>query len=125
MKSWFLVGIGECDKLERVMRLSPAGVILPKCESGAHVQQLGVRLAVLEAENGMIDGATKIIGVIETAQGLMHLASFKGASARLVGLKFDSDALNAVIGVEACGVAASLVRIAAMAAGVEMVDDFS
>jgi citrate lyase subunit beta / citryl-CoA lyase len=125
MKSWFLVGIDECVELERVIKLGCKGIILPKCESGAHVQQLGARLAVLEAENGLIDGATKIIGVIETAQGLMHLASFKGKSARLVGLKFDSDALSAVIGVEACGVAVSLVRIAAMAAGVKIIDDFS
>ncbi len=124
MKSWFLVGIDECDELERVMKLGCTGIILSKCESGADVQQLGARLAVLEAENGLIDGATKIIGVIETAQGLMHLASFRGASTRLAGFKFNGEALNAVIGVEACGVAKSLVCIAAAAAGVEMVENF-
>jgi citrate lyase subunit beta / citryl-CoA lyase len=123
MKSWFLVGIDECDELERVIKLGCTGIILRKCESGAHVQQLGARLAVLEADNGLAEGATKIIGVIETAKALLHLASFVGKSERLTGFKFDSDALNAMIGVEACGVAKSLVRIAATAVGVEMIDN--
>ena len=71
--------------LDAIMPGRPDAVVLPECHAGADVQQLGVKLAVREAELGLKVGATAILAE-PSAAGLLALASFTGASARLVGL---------------------------------------
>jgi len=54
---------------------------------------------VHEAENGLPDGAIKILPIItETAAGVLAAASYAKASARLVGLTWGAEDLSAAIG---------------------------
>jgi len=87
--------------LDAVMPAGPDGIVLPKAEGGASIQQLGVRLAVREAENGLPDGATRIMAIAtETARSLFHMGSYAGASHRLVGFAWGAEDLSADLGAE-------------------------
>ena len=92
---------GEADAdLDAVMRGAPAAILLPRSLGAASVQQLSTKLAVREAEFDLPDGETRIIAVADTAQSLFHLGSYRGASARLMGVAWSADALRADIGAE-------------------------
>ena len=93
-------GLTEAD-LDAVMPAGPDGIMLPKSLGAADVQRLGVKLAVHEAENGLVDGATRILAIAtESARALFGLASYAGASARLEGLAWGAEDLGADIGSE-------------------------
>ena len=87
-------------------------------------QQLGSRLGVLEALNGVELGSTKIIGCIETASALLKMDSYKNASHRLVALIFNAKELAENMGDLAAPVntARELVLLGATAAGVLAID---
>lgn len=90
------------DDLAAVMKAGPAGVMLPKSNSGEDVARLAVRLRVHEAENGIADGATRIIPIVtETPAGVLAAASYAGASPRLAGLTWGAEDLSAEIGAAA------------------------
>lgn len=87
------------DDLAAVMKAAPAGIMLPKSNSAEDVGRLGVRLRVHEAENGLADGATKIIPIItETPLGTLNAATYRQAGARLAGLTWGAEDLSAEIG---------------------------
>ena len=76
--------------------------MLPKSNSGQDVQQLSAKLRVHEAENGLADGAIKILPIItETPAGVLAAATYAGASARLAGLTWGAEDLSAAIGARA------------------------
>ncbi len=119
--------------LDASMAAAPCAVLLPKARAGACVQQLSVKLALREALYGLDDEATGIIAVVDTAEALLGLASFRGASARLIGLAWDAESLGVDIGAPAIrdstgGYAGALrlareaTLIAAAAAGVAPID---
>ncbi|MER9456663.1 CoA ester lyase [Mesorhizobium sp. M0478] len=90
------------DDLAALVPVKPDGIMLPKSNSGQDVQQLSVTLRVHEAENGLPDGAIKILPIItETAAGLLAAATYAGASARLAGLTWGAEDLSAAIGAQA------------------------
>ena len=93
---------GETDRdLEAVMPGAPDGIMLPKSLGGASVQELSVKLGVREALEGLPDGATAILAIAtETAEALFAMASYRGASARLMGLAWGPEALSADLGAE-------------------------
>jgi citrate lyase subunit beta / citryl-CoA lyase len=125
---------GEADRdLDAVMAAGPCAVLLPKARGAASVQQLSVKLALREASCGLDDGATGIIAAVDAAEALLGMASFRSASARLIGLAWDAEALRADIGAETCrddagrysgayALARDLTLIAAAAAGVAAID---
>ena len=87
--------------LDAVMPCAPDGIVLPKAEGGAHIQQLGVRLAVREVENGFAEGVTRIMAIAtETARSLFQLGTYEGASSRLDGLAWGAEDLAADLGAE-------------------------
>jgi citrate lyase subunit beta/citryl-CoA lyase len=93
-------GLTEAD-LDAVMPAGPDGIMLPKSRGGADVQRLGVKLAVREAENGFVDGATRILAIAtESARAMFGLASYAGASERLEGLAWGAEDLGADLGSE-------------------------
>ena len=67
---------------------------------GASVQQLSAKLAVREAEFGFADGATHIVAVVDTAQALLGLGSYRGSSRRLAGVAWSAASLRTDIGAE-------------------------
>jgi citrate lyase subunit beta/citryl-CoA lyase len=120
--------------LAAVMPAEPRAIMLPKSLSGASVQHLSAKLAVHEALHGLADGATKIIAeATDTAEALFGMASYRGCSARLIGLAWGARSLRADIGAEdhrdASGayagpyrLARDMTLIAAAAAGVAAID---
>lgn len=93
-------GMLDAD-LDAVMTQRPDGIMLPKCASGAHVQHLGAKLAVREAENLFPDGSTEIIAIAtETGASIFGMGSYVGASRRLVGLTWGAEDLSADLGAE-------------------------
>ena len=90
------------DDLAALVPVKPDGIMLPKSNSGQDVQQLSAKLRVREAENGLADGAIKILPIItETPAGVLAAATYAGASARLAGLTWGAEDLSAAIGARA------------------------
>ena len=87
--------------LDAIMPAGPDGVVLPQARSGADVQHLGAKLAVCEAQNGLPDGHCAIVAMVtETAASLFGLASYAGASQRLLGLAWSPQGLISSLGAQ-------------------------
>ncbi len=85
--------------LEAVMGAKPAGILLPKSNSPADIEHLSAKLNVHEAENGMEEGATKIIALItETAEGVLATPGYRRKLPRLSGLTWGAEDLSADLG---------------------------
>ena len=92
---------GETDAdLDAVMPGAPGAILLPGSVGAASFQQLSAKLAVREAHLGLADGATRVIAVADTAQSLFTMGSYRGSSARLIGVAWSSESLRADIGAE-------------------------
>lgn len=125
---------GETDAdLDAVMGSAPDAVLLPRSFGAASLQQLSAKLAVREANFALADGATRIIAVADTARGVLNMASYRGASARLAGIAWSAARLRADIGAQAdcepsggyagaLRLARDLTLLAAAAAGVAAID---
>jgi citrate lyase subunit beta / citryl-CoA lyase len=126
-------GLIDAD-LDAMMTGKPDGILLPKAEGGVSVMHLDAKLAVREAINDIGDGATKIMALAtETAAAMFVGGTYKGSSARLIGLTWGAEDLSAEIGAEAnrdrdghfldpYRLARSICLTAAAAAGVQAVD---
>ena len=126
-------GLADED-LAALILARPGGIMLPKCESGADVQHLAVKLRVHEAEAGLADGSIRIIPIVtETAAGVLAAASYRNASPRLAGLTWGAEDLSAAIGAretrDATGRYTDLFRfaramtlLAASSAGIDAID---
>ncbi|MDQ6437970.1 CoA ester lyase [Mesorhizobium sp. LHD-90] len=90
------------DDLAVLMAAAPDGIMLPKAEGLADVERLSVKLRVLEAENGLEDGATRILPIVsETAAGVFAAATFGRGSSRLSAVTWGAEDLSAAIGARA------------------------
>ncbi|MEW6436472.1 MAG: aldolase/citrate lyase family protein [Pseudomonadota bacterium] len=119
-----LDGHGETieDDLNELMPAAPDGIVLP-VRNGADVEHLGVKLAVREAELGLEDGMTEIIGLVTAPAAIFQLATFATSSQRLAALGFDTQACAAALGVNdldssPLNLARNLTLLAAKAAGI-------
>ncbi len=71
-------GLAEAD-LAAVMPAAPGGIVLPKACGTADIAELAARLRVAEAENGLADGATRIVAIAtETPAAVLALPGFLG-----------------------------------------------
>jgi len=92
-------GLADSD-LDAVMAQAPYGIILPQACGGRDVQHLGAKLAVREAENGLEDGATRVLAsAADLPEAVFALGSMAGATRRLIGLAWDGAALAGALGV--------------------------
>jgi citrate lyase subunit beta/citryl-CoA lyase len=83
----------ECDRdLEAVLGERPHGIVLPKSESGDHVDELARRLT----ERGNVSAQILAIAT-ETPAAIFGLGSYGGAK-RLAGLTWGAEDLPAAIG---------------------------
>jgi citrate lyase subunit beta / citryl-CoA lyase len=126
-------GLTDAD-LDGVMPPGPDGIMLPKTVGGPDVSHLAAKLAVREAENGLPDGATRILAIAtENARGVFALGTLARASHRLSGIAWGGEDLAADLGAEtnrgADGlytdpyrIARSLTLFAAAAAEVDAID---
>ena len=97
----FSTGLTD-DDLAAVMPSKPAGIMLPKCSSGDDVMLLSTKLRVHEAQNGIEDGATRILPIItETAAGVLAAGTYQATTPRLAGLTWGAEDLSAAVGARA------------------------
>ena len=119
--------------LAAVMPAAPFGIVLPKCSSGQDVITLSHYLDAFEAASHLTAGQTRILGIAtETAASLFGLGSYARVSARLWGLMWGGEDLQASLGsttnqvdgrwTDPYRVARSLCLAGAAAAGVEAID---
>jgi citrate lyase subunit beta/citryl-CoA lyase len=95
-----LTGLTDAD-LAGMMPAAPHGIMLPKSSGGADVTQLAAMLRVHEAENGLADGATKIIPLItETGAGVLAAGTYR-PEPRLEAITWGAEDLSASIGARA------------------------
>lgn len=71
--------------LEAIVRPSVKAIALPKVPDAAHVQHVAEVLAELEHEAGMAIGHTRIITMVEDAEGMTNLDAIAAAHTRVVG----------------------------------------
>ncbi len=92
---------GDTDAdLDAVLAGAPDAILLPGSLGAPSVQQLSAKLAVREAHLGLAHGATRIIAVADRAQSLFSMGSYRGSSARLLGVAWSAESLRAEIGAE-------------------------
>lgn len=122
---WYLADLAA------VVAVSPAAVLLPKCEGRAHLERLDHHLEALEQAAGLEIGAIAVLALVtETAASLGRM-DYAGAPARLAGLCFGAEDLSADLGIAArrgpgyaapIAAARSATLLAAGAAGVPALD---
>lgn len=88
------------EDLAAFCRAGAGGFILRAAESAADIHQLGAMLAVEEAEAGLDDGSLAIVAVTETSGALFELGAIAKASARMVALGWNGEALAVDLGAE-------------------------
>jgi citrate lyase subunit beta/citryl-CoA lyase len=85
--------------LAAVMPGRPDGIVLPKCAGAADVNRLALYLDAFEAASGIEAESTRIVVVAtETAQAVLKLHSYDGASPRLWGMMWGAEDLAASLG---------------------------
>ncbi|MGN6470029.1 MAG: HpcH/HpaI aldolase/citrate lyase family protein [Rhizobiaceae bacterium] len=112
----FTTGLTD-DDLAAIMPARPAGIMLPKAIGAKDIERLSAKLRVHEAENGIEDGATRIIAIMaETAAGVLAASTFQELMPRLAGLTWGAEDLSADIGArtprDECGRYAETFRLA-------------
>ncbi|CZT35032.1 hypothetical protein [Rhizobium sp. 9140] len=79
--------------------LRPDGILLPDCRGRADLQAADIALGVIEAEAGLGAGSLSILAVFGTSPAsFLGTERLSGASARLIALVLDEDALADALG---------------------------
>jgi citrate lyase subunit beta/citryl-CoA lyase len=84
--------------LEATVRASVSAIAMPKVPDASFVRQLAEVLAELERERGLPVGHTRVITMIEDAEGLAHIDAIAAAHARVVGQIIGSEDLSVSLG---------------------------
>lgn len=85
--------------LAAVMPGRPDGIVLPKCAGAADLNRLALYLDAFEAASGIEAESTRIVVVAtETAQAVLKLHNYEGASSRLWGMMWGAEDLAASLG---------------------------
>lgn len=77
-----------------------AGLIVPKTESAAQIEQLDGRLAAAERAAGIEPGQLSLVPIVETARGVLASAAIASAAPRIATLLFGTLDLAHDLGVE-------------------------
>jgi len=93
-------GMTDAD-LDAVVPGAPDGILFPKAEGGAGVVHIDAKLNAREAIAGLAEGHIKILAqTVESAAGLFSAGSYRGCSARLMGMTWGPEDLASEIGAE-------------------------
>lgn len=79
------------DDLMATVAARPDGYVLPKVESPAHIQIVSEWLFTAENEYGFPPGSIKLLAIVESARGIVHLREIAGADPRLEALIFGAE----------------------------------
>lgn len=95
-------GGGLDADLDAAVTAGADGIVLPQAAAGGEITRLDAKIAVAEAIHGVPEGRTRIVAMVaETAHASLQIASFRGASRRLVGMAWNAEALAADLGARA------------------------
>ena len=86
--------------VEASVSAAVTGLNLPKVPNAAHVRAIAEILDELEAERGLPNGHTRLMVMIETAEGLLNINEIAAASPRVVGLTVGAEDLALSMGME-------------------------
>lgn len=93
-----LDGPHTLDDLVAIMPARPGGIMLPKVCGRQDVERLDHYLTAFEAMHGIAAGSTPVIVLVtETAEGMFHTGSYKGAP-RVIALTWGAEDLADSIG---------------------------
>ena len=93
-------GMTDAD-LDAVVPGAPDGILFPKAEGGAGVVHIDAKLNAREAIAGLAEGHIKILAqTVESVAGLFSAGSYRGCSARLMGMTWGPEDLASEIGAE-------------------------
>ncbi|MEO7854734.1 MAG: CoA ester lyase [Rubrivivax sp.] len=81
--------------LEAIVRPSVLAIALPKVPDASFVLSVSEVLVELEREQGLPQGHTRIIGMVEDAEGLSNMNAIASAHSRMVGLIVGAEDLAA------------------------------
>lgn len=84
--------------LEATVRASVKAIAMPKIPDASFVRQVAEVLAELERERGLPMGHTRIITMVEDAEGLAHLDDIAAAHSRVVGQIVGGEDLSVSLG---------------------------
>jgi len=94
-------GMTDAD-LDAILPGKPDAVLFPKAEGGASVVHLDAKLTAREAIAKLPEGSIKVLAqTVESAAGLFAAGTYRGASARLIGMTWGPEDLSAELGAEA------------------------
>jgi len=83
------------EDLEYILPLKPDVIMPPKVSDGDYIRTLDQKLTELEAKFGIPAGSTKILALLETAQGVENAYEIARASKRMMGLFLGAEDLSA------------------------------
>ncbi len=89
---------------------------LPKVPDASHVRAVGEILDELEAERGLAVGHTRLVVMVETAEGLVNMADIARASERVVALTVGAEDLALDMGMQPVADALYVPNVQAVAA---------
>ena len=93
------VGTGlEADDLAAVLPAQPDGIIVPKVSDADQVRWVSEQIGMMERARGWQVGSIRLIGMIESARGVVNLREIASADARLDALIFGAEDFAADIG---------------------------
>lgn len=123
----FETGLGRAD-LDAALTAQPDGIVLPKVESAAQVQEVSALIGAEEARRGWPAGGIRLLIFIETARGMLNLREIAGSDPRLDALMFGAEDLASSLGAvrtrsgDEVAVARSMLVLAAAAFDLQAVD---
>jgi len=106
------VEFGDVEKVVRVnatttpffrqdlemIRARPDAIMLPKVNSAQDIIDFDNLASSIEEEEGIQNGSTGLVPIIETAQGVLNVWEIARASSRIVALNFGAEDFSASVG---------------------------
>lgn len=93
------IGTGlETEDLEVLAAARPDAIVVPKVNDAEELRWVSARLAEIEKREHMGAGSIALIGMIESARGIMNLGEIASADARLEALIFGAEDYAADVG---------------------------
>lgn len=86
------------DDFSTIIRSKPDGLVIPKLETGEQVQEINQLVQQAEQEMGLSEGDIEVIGIIESAMGVVNLRDIVMNAGRLTALAFGAEDLVGSMG---------------------------